>query len=175
MTELEKKIMTDLKIDIKTLEEKISNEFNTKFGNDMTEFEKEMWKDVIWFDQDKETYKKKVDGLSKEFGVYDDPQYRFQNDYLPTYIVGNYTDDKEKYVVVSLNPGIQEELTDAEEKIKRGSVDNYQNFILNFFKLISKINSEVKSEVKNADYSYYNNFRPYFGTLLNKEITKDTQ
>ncbi len=153
----------------------LEKEIMAKFGNNLTLLEKDMWDDFRLFYENKEEYKKKVDDMSKLFGVTENPEFRFKNDYLPTYIVGNYKDKKEKYVVISLNPGFKEELSKREEEIKKGSVDNYHKFILEFFTLISKIESEIKLENKNSDYSYYNCLRPYLSKLINEEIPKDKQ
>lgn len=97
--------------------------------------------DFELFHNDYAKYKEKVDNLSALFKLKNKAKLR--EDYLPTYLVGNFEDGDYKYVLFGINPGFSEKQNPKEESWKKTSWDNYLNFSKNFFKLFKQ--HEMKS------------------------------
>ena len=135
----------------------------------MSKLEDELKKEFDLFYENPEKYRTKVDDISSKFGN------RFKNDYLPTYIVGNYKDNNEKYVLISLNPGFVEDQSREEEKLKNKNFDEYMNFAWNYFKICQNLTYYDNSKQKNRKFNanYYNFFRDYLATLLDETITTE--
>ena len=137
-----------------------------------TKLEREFRDDFDLFYKDNDAYRKKVNEISDLLSLTGDQ--KLKNDYLPTYIVGNYEDNNEKYVIVSLNPGFDKAKNDEEEKLKNGSFDSYRNFILHFFELLRDVKYvEENGEEKEWISTYYKELWPYFATLVGEKLTLD--
>ena len=141
----------------------------------MLKLEKEFTDDFKLFKNNRAAYSKKVNEISKLFGLKDESELK--SDYLPTYIVGNYNDNNDKYVLISLNPGFIEDQNKKEEEVKNGSLEEYHKFIFNFFKIFKeeKYYDTKKKKWRRFNSRYYSNFKTYIGTLLNIEIEKENQ
>jgi hypothetical protein len=105
---------------------------NNHYPN-MNSILKEAKEDFELFHNNHEKYKEKVKKLSDLFKL------EFRDDFLPTYLVGNFEDDIEyKYVLFSINPGFNEEQNKREEELKKNSWKEYVDFIKNFFNLFKQ-------------------------------------
>lgn len=96
----------------------------------------ELKNDFILFKTKNSMYRQKVDSISELLQLKGLSQLR--SDYLPTYFVGNYIETTPKYILFGLNPGFKKERNKVEESWKSENWEQYQSFILNFYKLFKE-------------------------------------
>ena len=102
--------------------------------------------DFNLFHNDYQKYKEKVEGISNLFKLKNKAKLR--SDFLPTYLVGNFLENKEKYVLFGINPGFSEKQNIVEEGWKNKSWDNYENFVKEFFILFKNNKSRSPYYIK---------------------------
>ncbi|MEJ2267993.1 MAG: hypothetical protein P8X70_02870 [Nanoarchaeota archaeon] len=105
---------------------------------------------------------------------------KLKSDYLPTYLVGNFKDNFEKYILFGINPGFSEKQNPKEESWKKSSWKDYLNFIKNFFILFKehkmksryyKRLSQLFSGFDNEELKNYNEIYNYYHKhLINIEL-----
>lgn len=120
--------------------------------------------DFDLFYSDNKAYKTKVDGISDLLGLHDKMQLR--SDFLPTYIVGDYTEQRSKYVLIGMNPFFDEERNSQEENFKNGTWERYQNFVKQFF--MFRKNLHLSSH-------YYSRLAQLFAGLDGISLSTDDQ
>lgn len=116
---------------------------------------REAQEDFELFYTNPKEYRRKVDSVSDLFGFKGDA--RLRNDFLPTYVVGDLTNKREKYAFFSINPGFRESWNTREEKFKEGNFENYLSFVHNFFELCERHKPESR---------YYQQFAKLLSSLV---------
>lgn len=106
-------------------------------------------------DMEKHGYSNKVKEISKELGLDINKKTELRYDYMPTYYTGKL--EKNKIILMSLNPGFNEKQNKIEENKKK---EDYFKFIDNFFKEFPKFSHS----------KYYTVLAPLFGKICQKNI-----